>query len=791
MLAPRRLLWPVLFILLILVVTGPPLSQARSQSSASGGNVFRIPFQTQAELNQLAARYDLFETVNGDQGYVLAFLSPSEFERATGEGFFLEADQQINDLLINHAANFIPGPPTSVSPSSLPGIPGYACYRTVDETENRLFELAAQYSDLVALWDIGDSWEKTEDPAAGRDIFVANLTNKTIPGPKPKLFLLGAVHSREYATAETALRFAEHLLSRYGHDPDVTFMLDYYELHVVPVANPDGRLMAEAGEFWRKNTDNDDGCLSTSSWGVDLNRNSSFKWGLDSGSAGGACDSTYRGPSAASEPEVQALQAYISSLYPDQRGPGDSDPAPDTASGVLITLHSYGELVLYGWGWTEALSPNDLQLQTLGRKFGFYTGYTVCQPSVPGCLYQTSGSTDDWSYGDLGVASYTFELGTWFYQDCETFESSIYPDQEQALTYALKASRQPYRDPGGPESLNLSLSADPVVQGQQAVVWVDADDTRFTSGGWGSEPVQTIAAAQVSVAAPSWINPNPPTAMSAADGSLNSSSEQLFGLVDTSGLELGLHMLIVESQDSSGLWGVPSATQLCVSAGSGELEVWGSPTHYAGIQAGKSVTYTLNLQNLLGDNETFELSTTPGSWPVAIVAPLPELDYCDQTQFQVVMTVPRDTPGSTTGGATLIIGAEDHPGVDTEIELTAESLPQNLLVTPETAAVYTSAGETVTHTVVVQNLSAGPESFSVSVAAGTWPLTSPSSTGMLPVNASAVLKFVVHIPADPAGVGDEWIVTYRSDTDESIVYLAQLWTRAGVAFVRFPLIFGE
>ena len=29
-------------------------------------------------------------------------------------------------------------------------------------------------------------------------------------------------------------------------------------------------------------------------------------------------------------------------------------------------------------------------------------------------LYPTSGTSDDWAYGDLGIAAFTFEMGTTF-----------------------------------------------------------------------------------------------------------------------------------------------------------------------------------------------------------------------------------------------------------------------------------------------------------------------------------------------------------------------------------------
>ena len=100
---------------------------------------------------------------------------------------------------------------------------------------------------------------------------------------------------------------------------------------------------------------NADACLDPARWGVDLNRNSSFKWGACDGtscSSPFACDITYRGSGAASEPETLAIENYLRSIFADQRGPADEDPVSVQASGLMITLHSYGEQVLFPWGWT-------------------------------------------------------------------------------------------------------------------------------------------------------------------------------------------------------------------------------------------------------------------------------------------------------------------------------------------------------------------------------------------------------------------------------------------------------
>ena len=62
--------------------------------------------------------------------------------------------------------------------------------------------------------------------------------------------------------------------------------------------------------------------------------------------------------------------------FENQRGPNDSDPAPSNTSGLFIDLHSYGGDVLwpYGFDWCS-IAPNNLQLQTLGRKLAYFNDY--------------------------------------------------------------------------------------------------------------------------------------------------------------------------------------------------------------------------------------------------------------------------------------------------------------------------------------------------------------------------------------------------------------------------------
>ena len=551
----RLVVWKAAVLALLVAGLWTTVASAQGPGGREA-QIARVYFEDRAQLNALAAQLDVWK-VNHDEGFFVARLAPRDMRRLQAQGVRIETEPPLTQRVYLSLL---------LSPEQRSGIPGYPCYRTVEETYRDLAAMATTHPQL-ALWrDVGDSWEKaTPGGGEGYDIHALILTNRNVSGPKPKFFMIAAIHAREYATAELATRFAEWLVDGYGANPDITWLLDHYEFHLIPHANPDGRKRAEAGELWRKNTDNDDGCAYDEvGWGyyygVDLNRNSSFKWNRG-GSSSDSCIETYHGPGPASEPEVQAIENYARSLFSDQRGPNDDDPAPLDAEGVFITLHSYSELVLFPWAWTDAQdAPNKADLATLGRKFGFFNGYEVCSD----CLYSASGTTDDFMYGELGVASYTFELGDAFFQDCRTFETDILPKNMPALLYAFKAARRPYQISKGPDVLNVAVSATSVDGGEVITLTATLDDGRYFSGGHGEEPVQIIRAARYAIDAPSWAG-GVVYPMRAADGAFDAQVEDVIATIDTSGLSEGRHILLVEGQGAEGHWGAPTAVFLEVN----------------------------------------------------------------------------------------------------------------------------------------------------------------------------------------------------------------------------------
>ncbi len=546
--------------LLILTYPLPSNPPPDRSSSPPAPVIAHIQFETPAQLRALAAELDVWE-VHHDAGYIVALVHPTQHQQLTESGYRVQIDRRL------------PAYPST--------IPDYPCYRTIDELYADLEQVAADHPDITQLIDIGDSYE-------GRDIWVIRITNRAVAATKPVLFLMANIHGRELITNEAAMVFIDYLTDNYGGDADATWLVDHHEIHVLVSANPDGHVKNEAGwpwAYWRKNANPENGC-AYSTYGVDLNRNHSFRWGCCGGSSGSSCAETYRGPSAGSEVETQVVQDYVRDLFPDQRGPEDSDAAPADATGVLITLHSYGDLVLWPWGWTSTPSPNHSGLQALGRKLATYNGY---DPDQAYGLYPTDGTTDDWSYGELGIASYTFEIGSGsdgFYPSCSRYDELIQPNIP-AFLYAAKVARTPYRTAQGPDALTLSATPD-AVAGEWLIHLTAAIDDGDNGG-------DAIAEAEWYLDEPPWAG-GTAAPLEAVDGAYDEAVEAVEADIRTDGWTPGKHTLFVRGRDAQGNWGPISAVFLEVQDNPVDLQI-GKDVSASAVRPGERLTYTLTLTN--------------------------------------------------------------------------------------------------------------------------------------------------------------------------------------------------
>jgi murein tripeptide amidase MpaA len=533
-------------------------------------NIYQAKFPSLDLAHKAAVSFhaNLLEA-NYDTGYMIFELDAHEKAELEKFGFKMKVAQDFinkrNAMLDRlHApgqtATLLGKNATVMTGLQETAIPSYPCYETVEETYTAAQGFTTTYPNLATWSAVGKSWQKTNN-LGGYDINVLKLTNKNIAGPKPILFIQSAIHAREYTTAPLTLSFARDLLTGYGTNADATWILDHHEVHFMLVVNPDGRKKAESGLSWRKNT-NQNYCGATSnSRGADLNRNFSYAWNSTngSGSSGSQCNETYRGPTAASEPETKAIEAYVRSIWPDRRGPGANDPAPADTSGIHLDIHSYSQLVLWPYGNTTTKAPNGTALQTLGRRLAYFNGY---KPEQSVGLYATDGTSDNPSYGELGVAAFTIELGTSFFESCTSYTNTTKPKNVPALWYAAKVARAPYLIPAGPDLTKPVFSPNaattPVTAGTALTVTSTATDTHFNQSN-GTEATQAIAAAEYYIDVPPWSAGAVAKPLAAADGAFNSTTENLTGSVSTTGLSVGKHIVFMRAKDAAGAWGPISA----------------------------------------------------------------------------------------------------------------------------------------------------------------------------------------------------------------------------------------
>lgn len=504
--------------------------------------IVRAYYQDTAQLQFIADHADLWSVNQSQQFAVVQILDDHSHQQLQSLNLTMRLDATLMQQVAADQQRLTKAAWSGATKVGS-GIPGFACYGTVAETFARMDQMVANHPTLAAIVDIGDSWEKIQNGAQGEDLKVLVLTNQNIPGDKPTLFAASAIHAREYTTAELNTRFAEYLLDHYGTDPDVTWILDHHEIHLSLLTNPDGRKQAQTGLLWRKNTNNNH-CANSNSRGVDLNRNYPFEWGI--GGSNSACSETFIGPSGESEPEIMAQMDYIRTIFDDNRGNGANDPAPADTPGLFVDIHSFSQLVLWPWGYTNNNSANDNQFQALGKRAAFFNGY---RPQPVNDLVITGGGSIDAAYGELGVASLAFELGTSFFQDCDTFENQIYPDNLAALLYLARVTQAPYIQPLGPDVEDLLVIPNVVVGDTTAQVTGVADDDRYNQ----SNGAQAIGSVQ---SVTTYVNELPiqaisGQALSPVDGSFNSSREAFSGQVTTSGLNPGQNLLYVQAHDGT------------------------------------------------------------------------------------------------------------------------------------------------------------------------------------------------------------------------------------------------
>ena len=265
-------------------------------------------------------------------------------------------------------------------------------YLTYNEMIAELDELKSMYPNLITTkTSIGTT-------AEGRELWMVKISDEpdTDNPLEEGVFYGGLYHAREPISMVNLIYFMQYILSQYGTDPEITCLIDNRELYFVPCINPDGYVYNQTtnpngGGFWRKNRRNNGGGI----FGVDLNRNFSYNWGIDNnGSSPTPSAEDYRGPSAASEPEVAAVQNFISS----------------NQLSVALNHHTYGNKVILPFEYNSSQTSNESHYLNLGSMLTIENGFQYGK-QFPMMGYNANGTADDWIHGSNGVFSFTPESG--------------------------------------------------------------------------------------------------------------------------------------------------------------------------------------------------------------------------------------------------------------------------------------------------------------------------------------------------------------------------------------------
>jgi hypothetical protein len=438
-----------------LALTSLPSSSAVAEEPTSTSfpvQLVEVLTPTPADKNRLSALgLDLTEHAGPDSVEVVLHTAEDAAELAAA-GFTYEVS--VPDLALQTAQSNRATKEYAASVDSSPLPSGRDTYRVLADYEAELAALADAHPGLVRRFALP---HKTHE---GRTVYGIEITDgvqNPAADAKPAFLMMGLHHAREWPSGEMAMEFAYDLVNGHGSDQRITGLLEQARVIVVPVVNPDGfnqsvtqgmlldlrevdnggtvAILGTPGNAYkRKNCRVADGVTPTPPGacdaaaspggygiGVDLNRNYGGFWG-GPGAADLFADPTYRGAAPFSEPETQNIRELVS---------GEQVT-------TLITNHTFSNLVLRPPGLrAQGDTADETVYADLGARMAAQNGYTN-QHSYQ--LYDTTGTTEDWSYYATGGLGFTFEIGEEFHPPYPT----VVDQYLGAGAYAGKGNREAY-----------------------------------------------------------------------------------------------------------------------------------------------------------------------------------------------------------------------------------------------------------------------------------------------------------------------------------------------------------
>ena len=204
-----------------------------------------------------------------------------------------------------------------------------------------------------------------------------------------------------------------------------------------------------------------------------------------------------------------------------------------------------------------------------------FNGYKLWAGGQPDFQYPVSGDASDYMYAAMGVASFGYEIGEAFYEDCEIFDERVAPDNVPSLMYVSRAARRPFRTAKGPDVLKFEVVEEESTTSEETgeaaaaaattmldVVVTASDDELVNSNGLsefrtGRQGVETVRL-YVDVHPDDDVGGEETTEMEPVG--TNNNSRRSFELrVSTDGMAPGRHTMYAVAVDGAGYAGPVSA----------------------------------------------------------------------------------------------------------------------------------------------------------------------------------------------------------------------------------------
>ncbi|XP_013180181.1 PREDICTED: carboxypeptidase B-like [Papilio xuthus] len=258
-------------------------------------------------------------------------------------------------------------------------------YHNLDVIYAWMESLEYNYPSLCSVIPIGITIE-------GRTMKILKISNSDVQNEP--VWIDAGIHGREWIAPAVNTFIANYIVLNFKSLPSCFTNKDWYFL---PVANPDGYDYShKVDRMWRKSRAAYGGEIT----GVDLNRNFSFGWGGRHSSTDPS-SAFFRGREPFSEPESTAMKDILMNSGIKFK--------------VYVTLHSFGQVIVFPFGYRDELCPDYMRLlqgATAMSKAIFRSTGNVYKVGISrDVMYGASGTSTDWSYGAAKIPyCYLIEL---------------------------------------------------------------------------------------------------------------------------------------------------------------------------------------------------------------------------------------------------------------------------------------------------------------------------------------------------------------------------------------------